>query len=230
MGTEFGLFVSLNGGQKWETFMNNYPTVRTDDIFIHPRDGDAIIATHGRSIWIADDITALQQFTPQVASQDSYLFDVRPAIAYHNDYEASQQIGGQHVFIGENAPRGTAISYYLKSAANSVQLSISDQSGRAVCRSDGDKTAGIHKVQWSLVEPLIAGAAGGGGGGGGRGAPAGPPDPSCTAANTGRGGGGGGRGGAGGLQPGIYTATLTVDGKTVTKPVTVLEDVWMHER
>ena len=60
-GTEFGLFISLDGGRNWERFMNNYPTVRTDDILIHPRDGDLIVATHGRSIWIADDITPLQQ-------------------------------------------------------------------------------------------------------------------------------------------------------------------------
>jgi photosystem II stability/assembly factor-like uncharacterized protein len=227
VGTEFGLFISLDAGQKWETFMDNYPTVRTDDIFIHPRDGDAIIATHGRSIWIADDITALQQYTPQVAAQDVYLFDVRPAIAYHNDYEASQQAGGQQLFIGENAPRGTAINYYLKSGANSVEVSISNQEGQVLCRSEGEKTAGIHRVQWTLSDPLIAGAAGrAGGGGGGRGAPAGPPNPSCTAATNGR---GGGRGGAG-LEPGLYTATLTVDGKTITKPVTVLEDIWMSER
>ncbi len=231
VGTEFGMFVSLNGGQKWEPFMNNFPTVRTDDIFIHPRDGDAIIATHGRSIWIADDITALQQFTPAVQAADAYLFDVRPAVAYKNDYQASQQVGGQHVFIGENAPRGTAINYYLKSGAGSVQVAISDASGRALCRTEAAKTSGIHKVQWSLVEPLLGGAAAAaGGGGGGRAAVAGPADPSCTAAQTGR-GGGGGRGGAGGLQPGTYTATLTVDGKVVaTKAVVVLEDVWMGEK
>ena len=230
-GTEFGLYISLNGGQKWEPFMNNYPTVRTDDILIHPRDGDAIIATHGRSIWIADDITALQQFTPAVAAEDVHLFDVRPAIAYHNDYQASQQIGGQKVFVGENAPRGTAISYYLKSGAGSVQVSVSDDQGHMLCKSEGDKSAGIHKVQWSLVEPLRAPAGGGfggrGGAAGGRGGAA--PDPSCTAATNGR-GGGGGRGGAGGLQPGNYTATLTVDGKTMTKPVQLLEDIWMNEK
>jgi hypothetical protein len=138
------------------------------------------------------------------------------------------------VFIGENAPRGTAISYYLKAGAGSVQVSISDEQGHALCKSEGDKTAGIHKVQWSLVEPLRAGAGGFGAAGGGRGAAAGgrggaAPDPSCTAANTGR-GGGGGRGGAGALQPGFYTATLTVDGKTMTKQVQVLEDIWMNER
>ena len=80
-GTEFGMFVSLDAGKSWEKFMTGYPTVRTDDILVHPRDGDLIVASHGRSIWIADDITPLQQLTPAVAAQDVVLFDARPAIA-----------------------------------------------------------------------------------------------------------------------------------------------------
>ena len=66
VGTEFGLFVSLDGGKNWQKFMNNLPTVRVDDILVHPRDNDLIVATHGRSVWIADDITPLQQLTPAV--------------------------------------------------------------------------------------------------------------------------------------------------------------------
>jgi hypothetical protein len=95
--------------------MNNYPTVRTDDILVHPRDNDLIVATHGRSVWIADDITPLQQLTPAVRESDATLFDIRPAIAWLNDQQNNQQVGGQKVFIGENAPRGAAINYYLKS-------------------------------------------------------------------------------------------------------------------
>ena len=49
-GTEFGLYISLNRGQSWQKFMNNYPTIRTDDIRVHPRDGDLIVASHGRSV------------------------------------------------------------------------------------------------------------------------------------------------------------------------------------
>ena len=120
VGTEFGLFVSLDGGKSWEKFMNNYPTVRTDDILIHPRDSDLIVATHGRSIWIADDITPLQQLTPRSQSQDVALFDIRPAVAYLNDRQSGQQVGGQKVFVGENPPRGAAINYYLKSAATAT--------------------------------------------------------------------------------------------------------------
>ena len=118
VGTEFGLFISLDGGKNWKKFMNNYPTVRTDDILVHPRESDLIVASHGRSVWIADDITPLQQLTPAVRDADVALFDIRPAVAWLNDQQHNQHVGGQKVFIGENAPRGAAIKYYLKSAAS----------------------------------------------------------------------------------------------------------------
>jgi hypothetical protein len=229
-GTEFGLYLSLDGGQHWDKFMNNYPTVRTDDILVHPRDGDLIVASHGRSLWIADDITALQQFTPDAAAKDVVLFDVRPAVAYAFDYRTDADVGGDHRYEGENAPRGTAIGYYLKNAATGdVKLSVVDGAGRTLCTSTAPASAGIHRVQWTLVEPLVAPAGGGGrggaGGGGGGGGGGGAPDPSCTGVA------GGGRGGAAmGVAPGTYLAKLTVNGRDYTKPVQVLEDKWLFER
>ena len=130
VGTEFGLFASTDGGKSWKKFMNNLPTVRVDDILVHPRDNDLIVATHGRSVWIADDITALQQMTPQVREQDAVLFDIRPAVAWANDRQAGQQVAGQKVFVGENPPRGGAISYYLKNGGGDVKLTIADFNGR----------------------------------------------------------------------------------------------------
>jgi photosystem II stability/assembly factor-like uncharacterized protein len=205
-GTEFGLFVTLDGGKNWQKFMPGYPTVRTDDILIHPRDNDLIVATHGRSVWIADDISPLQQLTPEVQSQDAFLFDIRPAIAYLNDQQHGQQVGGQRHFIGENAQRGTYISYFLKSAASGgIKISIADASGKAIRTLDGTTHMGINRVLWNLAPT--------------------PPQ------GQGAGGGGGGRGGAGqAVEPGTYIVTLTAAGKTLTKPVTVLQDRWLSER
>jgi len=240
-GTEFGLFISLDAGKTWERFMNNYPTVRTDDILIHPRDGDVIAATHGRSIWIADDITPLQQWNEQVAASDATLFDVRPAVAYLSDIRLDVSTGGEKQFEGENPARGTAIQFYVKSAGD-AKIAISDQNGRAVCESTVKAVTGINRVQWTLVAPLLNAAAGGGRGGGRGGAavggvaPAGASTPdtsraaptnaagSCTGATGGRGGGGTT------AAPGSYVVKLTVNGRDYTKPLTVLEDKWMTER
>ena len=115
-GTEFGLFVSLDGGKSWKKFMNNLPTVRVDDILIHPRDNDLIVATHGRSVWIADDITPLQQLDAASARRRTRCCSTSVRRSrWLNDRQRGQQVGGQKVFVGENPPRGAAINYYLKS-------------------------------------------------------------------------------------------------------------------
>ena len=233
-GTEFGLFISLDGGKNWERFMNNYPVVRTDDILIHPRDGDLIAATHGRSIWIADDITPLQQLTPAVAGADAHLFDVRPAVAYLSDIRLDVSTGGEKQFEGENPPRGTAIQFHIRAGVTGdAKVTITDPAGRSLCETTVPARPGIHRVQWTLVTPLLtaSGAGRGGRGGGAGGAPApapqaaGPaPNVSCTGATSGRGGGGAG------AAPGSYIARLTVGGREYVKPVTVLEDRWMNDR
>ena len=203
-GTEFGLYATLDGGKNWQKFMNNYPTVRTDDILIHPRDNDLIVATHGRSVWIADDITPLQQLTQAVRDSDATLFDIRPPVAWLNDQQNNQQVGGQKVFVGENAPRGAAINYYLRSAASGeVKISIADGTGRVIRTIDGPKTAGISRVTWNLA-PQPAQGQGGGGFGGGR--------------------------GGGAVEPGTYYVTLEVGGKKYTKPLQILQDRWLNER
>jgi hypothetical protein len=192
--------------------MTGLPTVRVDDILIHPRDGDLIVATHGRSLWIADDITPLQQLTPVILAQDVVLFDVRPAVTYLNDQQAGQRLGGQRVFAGENPPRGTAISYYLKSPATAeVKLTISDVNGRVIRNLDGSRDAGINRVQWNLAPNPPPRPTGGGGGGGGA-------------------GGGGGFGAPPSVEPGSYIVALMVGGRTYTKPVVVLQDIWLGER
>ena len=200
------MYVSTNAGESWQKFMNNFPTVRTDDIMIHPRDGDLIVGTHGRGIWIADDITPLQQLTPAVLSADATLFETRPAVAWLNDRKLGQQVTGQQVFRGENAPRGAYISYHLRAAAGGdVKITISDVTGRVLANLNGTKEAGINRVLWNLGPDQPAGAAGG------------------------RGGGGGG-GGAPTVPPGVYKVTLLVNGQSYVKTLEVLEDRWMEER
>jgi photosystem II stability/assembly factor-like uncharacterized protein len=228
--TEFGFFTSLDEGRSWKRFMTNLPVVRVDDVIIHPRDNDLVLSTHGRSVWIMDDVTALQQLTPAALQQDVVLFEPRNAVAWKQDIRLRRSVTGQKNFEGENAPAGTAISYYLKNAASGdVKVTIRDLGNGGFARTiDGTKTAGLNRVQWNLcsdlrqVQPGQGGGFGGGGGGGGN---------PCAQGGGGGGGGGGGQGGAriGRLAtPGAYLVTLTVDGKEFTKTVTVLEDVWMQ--
>src|SRR5262249_44740377 len=126
------------------------PTVRIDDIIIQPREHDLIAGTHGRSIWIVDDISALEQMNDQTAQGDAYLFDVRPTTAWINDIQRQITIGGPKNFRGQNPDPGSAISYWLKNNASSVQIAITDVSGNTVRTIDGTKNAGLNRVQWNL--------------------------------------------------------------------------------
>ncbi len=237
VGTEYGLFVSLNGGGEWKKFMTGLPTVRVDDLLIHPRDNDLIAGTHGRGIWICDDISSLQQINDKVLAASSHLFDVRPGVVWQNDITLSRFAGGQKAFKGENPQAGTAISYYLGAAATGdVKITVSDITGKVVRNINGTKELGLNRLQWNLRGDPPARPAGAGGGGRGGGQvvevpPAVVIQPSVTGqppaapqpAGQGGGGGFGGRGGLNAglpLEPGVYLVKLTVDGKeTMTKVV-----------
>jgi photosystem II stability/assembly factor-like uncharacterized protein len=210
-GTEFGLFVSLDGGKEWKKFMTGLPSVRVDDILIHPRDRDLIIATHGRSIWIADDITPLEQMKSSTTASDVALFEPRPAVQWKNDAQAQRHATNRE-FKGTNPQGGTAIHIWAKSDLGKGKVEFL-QNNQVVSTMDVDLKAGMNRVQWPMAKPVPAGAGRGGRAGRGgeeaAGAPATgtPAGPGVTAqggeagAPQAQGGGRGGRGGFGGGVP-----------------------------
>jgi hypothetical protein len=247
IGTEFGVFVSLNGGAEWKRFMTGLPTVRVDDLLIHPRDNDLIAGTHGRGVWIIDDITPLQQLDEKALAADVRLLDVRPGTQWLNDISLSRYAGGVKYFRGENPPPGTAISYYLKSApGGDVKITISDVTGRVVRNLTATKDVGLNRVMWNLRgDPPRPGGRGGPPGANpeipppagqtgqpqaGQGQP-GQPEQGAQPQGGFGGGGGGGRGGGRfgaligpALDPGTYLVKLSVDGKEMTTKVVVEAD------
>jgi photosystem II stability/assembly factor-like uncharacterized protein len=180
VGTEYAIYVSMNGGREWKRLMQGMPTVRIDDLIIHPRERDLIAGTHGRSIWVLDDISALEGMTDTTMQADAHVFDVRPATAWLNDIQRQITVGGAKHFRGQNPDRGTAISYWLKGNAGDVRVSISDITGREVRVIEGPKTAGLHRVRWDLS----ATPQGRAGGGGGQGFAAAQPAQPAVAAGT----------------------------------------------
>ncbi len=205
---EFGFFVSLDEGKTWKSFMPGLPKGRVDEVVVHPRDGDLVLASHGRSIWIMDDITPLQQMTPEVLAKDAVLFAPREAVQWTQDRRNNTEVPGSKHWEGEVAPRGTAIAFYLKQDAGDVKITIADTvTGQAfrTITTKGEK--GLNRVQWNLASDPPAQQQGGGQGFGGRG------------------GGGGGRQ----ATPGIYKVTLTVGGKDAgTQTLRVLEDTFLN--
>ena len=120
VGTEFGLYVSLDGGKAWKKFMSNLPSVRVDDILIHPRDRDLIIGTHGRSIWIADDISPLERLK-RTDKGDLTLFEPRAAVLWKNDVQSQRHVANRE-FVGKNPQGGTAIHILAKSEVGAGKI------------------------------------------------------------------------------------------------------------
>src|SRR3954470_6131723 len=150
LGTEYAIYVSTDAGKSWKPLMQGMPTVRIDDLIVHPRDRDLIVGTHGRSIWILDDISPLEQIDQMPADADAVLFDIRPGISWINDIQKQITVGGQKNFRGQNPDPGSTISYWLKGNPGAVKVDISDINGRVVRTFDAPKNAGLNRVRWDL--------------------------------------------------------------------------------
>ena len=149
-GTEFGFFVSFDEGGTWHDFMPGLPVVRIDDVLVHPRDNDLVLATHGRSIYVLDDIAALQALNEDVLASEAHLFDPRPAVRWKNEIQRSRSITGDKNWTGESAPPGTMIQYYL-AAPTDVSIEVSDiATGEVVQQLEGTGYAGLNRVTWDL--------------------------------------------------------------------------------
>jgi photosystem II stability/assembly factor-like uncharacterized protein len=162
VGTEFGLFVSIDRGANW-TRWKGMPTVAVYDLVVHPRDNDLILGTHGRSIIVLDDITPLQQLTPAVLSAASHVFEIGPATQYIPN-ENGWFLGGR-TFRAPNRALGAFVNYHLRAESKAdVAISISDAAGKVVRQLKGPKTPGLHRVAWDLraepIGPATSGLAG----------------------------------------------------------------------
>ena len=152
VGTEFGLFVSIDRGAHW-TRWKGMPTVAVYDLVVHPRDNDLVLGTHGRSFIVLDDITPLQQLSAEVPASAAHLFDIAPAVQFHFN-ENGWFLGGRSFRAPSRTP-GAYINYYLKAAEKEdVAIAVSDASGRIVRELKGPGAAGFHRVAWDLrAEP-----------------------------------------------------------------------------
>jgi photosystem II stability/assembly factor-like uncharacterized protein len=164
VGTERGLFVSPDQGSRWTRLGLNLPTVPVDDIAIHPRENDLVLATHGRSIWILDDMTPLEQWSDSIAAEDLHLFDLRAATEWRIANRGGNT--GAKVFFGPNPPNGALIHYYLKSKPGEkerVRITVTDKDGKLVRELDGTKDVGVNQVVWNLRTRPATSPRGGGG-------------------------------------------------------------------
>lgn len=145
-GTETGAFVTIDGGARWLRLP--LPTVAVDDLVIHPRDNDLIIGTHGRSLYVMDDITPISGLTDQVLTSDAHLFPMRAATVFYTWKQESYSAQGE--FFGQNPPFGALISYYLRAPTVDATIIITDAQGNVMRTIEAGDDAGIGRVAWDL--------------------------------------------------------------------------------
>ncbi len=150
-GTEFAVFFTLNGGENWTKFNLNMPTVAFHDLMIHPRDNDLIAGTHGRGIWILDDITPLQQATEKVMAAEAHLFDSSRTGTQWVRLGRGGYGRGNLFFAGENPQPGAAINFFLKDAPSSpITVEVTDATGKLKTTYTLEATAGLNRLMWDM--------------------------------------------------------------------------------
>jgi photosystem II stability/assembly factor-like uncharacterized protein len=151
LGTEFGLWISLDGGKQWAQYKGaEFPQVSVRDIVVHPRDSDLVIATHGRGIWIIDDLTPLRKLTPEVMAQDAGFLPGKPP-----EQRLKANGGwaeGSAMFNGPNPPDAAVITYYQKKRHifGKMKIEILDAQGKLVDTLPPNNRRGISRVDWPM--------------------------------------------------------------------------------
>lgn len=151
IGTEFGLYVTFNGGRAWQHVGGGLPRVRIDDLAVHPRTRDLILGTHGRSIIVLDDIALFDRGAPVVAAGDAQMYSVRAA--QQRFLARLLPTPGARAFQAPNPPEGALITYALGAGASgdtAARFSVLAADGQVVRTFSGPGKAGIHRVAWDL--------------------------------------------------------------------------------
>ena len=209
-GLEQGIWFSLDRGAHWRTLQLNLPPVSVHDLRIHPRDHDLIAGTHGRGIWVLDDLAPIEGLAAAEASSAATLFPVRDAYTWYYWWEGMYGVGDSECcspagdFSAGDPDYGALISYYLPhTLATPPSIEILDAKGKTVRRFDGSNALGINRTSWDLAE-----------------------EPPVAWYNTGKWNRGPDDGPP--VVPGTYTVRLRAGTQTLERPLNVLPDPRAH--
>jgi photosystem II stability/assembly factor-like uncharacterized protein len=150
-GTEFGLWISIDGGKQWAQYKgNDFPDVAVRDVVVQPRDSALVIATHGRGIWIVDDITPLREMTPDLMAKDAVF------IESHRQQQRMNAFGGwsegDATYMGPNPPDAALITYYQKKRHifGRMKIEILDEQGKLIDTLPANSRRGLSRLEWSM--------------------------------------------------------------------------------
>ena len=151
VGTELGLWISLDGGKQWALYKGgNLPTVAVRDLAIHPRDNDLVIATHGRGIWIIDDITPLRALSSDMLQQKAGFVKANDVVQRITAFGG--WANGDAEFVGSNPPDDAVITYYQRKRHifGDLTVEVFDAAGKKIDTIPSSKRRGLSRVTWSM--------------------------------------------------------------------------------
>ena len=156
LGTETGLFLSIDGGKQWAQFTSGLPMVPVRDVTVHPRDHDMVLATHGRGLYVVDDITPLRALTPEVLNSDFAFLPTRPGqlLLDGGGFGGGGGWYGDHEFSGVSPEGGASIVYYSKRrhVVGDFKFEVRDASGKLLATIPATKRRGVNRILWSTRE------------------------------------------------------------------------------
>jgi photosystem II stability/assembly factor-like uncharacterized protein len=150
VGTEWGLYGSLDGGTQWAQIKAGIPCVAVRDLAIQPREGDLLVATHGRGIYVIDDLSPLRSLTRDKLAADAVFLTTRPNVLAIPRQE--QRFAGSADWAGDELPEAAIITYYLKKRhlIGDLKLEVFDESGKKLATLPGGRRRGINRVEWPM--------------------------------------------------------------------------------
>ena len=178
VGTEFGLWISFDGGEHWNRWTHGLPTCPVRALIVHPRDHDLVIGTHGRAAYILDDIRPLREMARDVLQKPLHVFETPPTYMHQIKQVDGYHFPGDGLFSGKSKDYGAMITYYchpdevkavvdekkreespenataaqetVKTKKTGVKIQILDQSGKVIRKADGPMMPGINRFAWNL--------------------------------------------------------------------------------
>jgi photosystem II stability/assembly factor-like uncharacterized protein len=159
LGTEFGLYITLDGGQSWTKFTNNMPAVSVRFIALQKRTNDLVMGTHGRGVIIIDDISPLRDITTASLKEKLHFFKSKPFVM-SDQSGFSDNFGSETEFVGANPSKVAQIKYLLpkRHTFGKMTMEIQDMKGHKISDLTPGKSKGINIVNWNfkIKQPKVA--------------------------------------------------------------------------
>lgn len=159
LGTEFGLFITMDGGKKWNKFTNNMPAVAVHFIDLQKKSNDLVMGTHGRGVIIIDDISPLREIDEEVLGKTLHFFENKPTVI-NEESSFTGGFGNETQFVGGNKTKDVQIKYYLnkRHTFGKMTMDIQDMDGNKIVELGPGKSKGINIVNWGYTrkQPKVA--------------------------------------------------------------------------